>query len=136
MNDNNDLPNWTAQAKHALDASAQNLDASTRSRLNRARQRALELARPRRFRPWFVPAGLASACAVLLAVAVVWHRPITVAPAGGSVFTVGTPGMPSASGGGLSATDLDLVSSDDGIEFYQDLDFYAWLDAQGQDNNG
>jgi hypothetical protein len=131
MNDNNDLPNWTAQAKQALDESAQNLDAATLSRLNRARQSALELARPRRMRSWFVPAGLASACAVLLAVAVVWHGPTPKAP---------DPFVPSGSavapGGGFSAGDLDLVSSDDGIEFYQDLDFYAWLDAQGQDNNG
>jgi hypothetical protein len=131
MNDNNDLPNWTAQAKQALDESAQNLDAATLSRLNRVRQRALELAHPRRFRPWFVPTGLASACAILLAVAVAWHRPAPKAP---------DPFVPTSSaiapGGGFSATDLDLVSSDDSIEFYQDLDFYAWLDAQGQDNNG
>jgi hypothetical protein len=131
MNDNNDLPNWTAQAKQALDESADNLDAATLSRLNRARQSALELARPRRMRSWFVPAGLASACAVLLAVAVVWQRPAPKAP---------DPFVPSGSvvapSGGFSAGDLDLVSSDDGIEFYQDLDFYAWLDAQAQDNNG
>ena len=131
MNDNNDLPNWTAQAKQALDESADNLDAATLSRLNRARQSALELARPRRVRSWFVPAGLASACAVLLAIAVVWHRPGPTAP---------DPFVPSGAvvtpNSGFSAGDLDLVSSDDGIEFYQDLDFYAWLDAQGQDNNG
>jgi hypothetical protein len=29
-----------------------------------------------------------------------------------------------------------MMTSDDGIEFYQDLDFYAWLDAQEKDNNG
>jgi hypothetical protein len=134
MNDNNDLPNWTAQAKQALDESAQNLDAATLSRLNRARQKALELARPRRLRPWFVPAGLASACAVLLAVAVVWHRP--TAPSNAADPFVAVSASAAQAGGGFSANDLDLVSSDDGIEFYQDLDFYAWLDAQGQDNNG
>ena len=69
------LPDWTGQAKQVLDESAQNLDAATLSRLNRARQRALEQARPRALRPWFVPAGLASACAVLIAVAVAWHVP-------------------------------------------------------------
>ncbi|HEX3895662.1 MAG TPA: DUF3619 family protein [Rudaea sp.] len=133
MNDDDDLPNWTPQAKQALDESAQNLDAATLSRLNRARQRALGLARPRRMRSWFVPAGLASACAVLLAVAVVWHRP-TAPPNAADPFIPGTSAA--APSGGFSASDLDLVSSDDGIEFYQDLDFYAWLDAQGQDNNG
>ena len=135
MNDNNDLPNWTAQAKQALDESAQNLDAATLSRLNRARQSALQLARPRRVRPWFVSAGFAGACAVLLALAVVWHRP-AAPPNAPDPFVPGTPGAAAQASGGFSASDLDLVSSDDSIEFYQDLDFYAWLDAQGEDNNG
>ena len=134
MNDDNDkLPGWTAQAKQALDESARNLDAATLSRLNRARQRALEQARPRRVRTWFVPAGLASACAVLLVAALVWHRPTGAPPPTADPFIAG----PAAPGGnGFSANDLELVSSDDGIEFYQDLDFYAWLDSQGGDNNG
>ncbi len=118
------LPGWTGQAKQLLDASAQSIDASTLSRLNRARQRALEQTRPRVLRPWFLPAGLASACAVLIAVAVAWHTPTAVVPA------VGTANV------GTFANDMDMMTSDDGIEFYQDLDFYAWLDAQEKDNNG
>lgn len=134
MNDDNDkLPGWTAQARQALDESAQNLDAATLSRLNRARQRALEKAHPGA-RTWFLPAGLAGACAVLLVVALVWQRPTRVPSAGPDPFIAG-PGTP-AGGNGFSANDLELVSSDDGIEFYQDLDFYAWLDSQGGDNNG
>ena len=123
---NNDkLPGWTSQAKELLEDSAQNLDAATASRLNRARQGALAAARPRRMRPsWFVPAGLASACALLLAVAVAWHVP-------------GVPtAFPDSQANAVGDSDMDLVSSDDGIEFYQDLDFYAWLDAQSQDGNG
>ena len=119
------LPGWTGQAKQALDDSAQNLDAATLSRLNRARQAALEQARPRAMRPWFVPAGLASACAVLIAVAVAWHMPTHTQPPALTDATAGT-----------FASDLDMMSSDDGIEFYEDLDFYAWLDAQEKDNNG
>ena len=132
MTDENKLPDWTIQAKQTLDESAQNLDAATLSRLNRARQRALETSRPRRLRSWFVPAGLASACAVALAVAVVWHRP-TAVPAGAPDPFIAAP---TAMGNPFAGNDLDLVSSDDGIEFYQDLDFYAWLDAQGGDKNG
>jgi hypothetical protein len=134
MNNENKLPDWTSQAKQMLDESTENLDAATLSRLNRARQSALESARPRRLRSWFVPAGLAGACAVLLAVAVVWHRP---APQ-----NVSDPFLPSATatlsqpGAAFAGNDLDLVSSDDSIEFYQDLDFYAWLETQGGDNNG
>jgi hypothetical protein len=132
MNNENKLPDWTSQAKQVLDESAQNLDAATLSRLNRARQSALESARPRRLRSWFVPAGLASTCAVLLAVAVVWHRP-TTAP---DPFLATAPAILSQPGTAFSGNDLDLVSSEDGFEFYQDLDFYAWLDAQSGDNNG
>lgn len=118
------LPNWTLKAKQVLDDSAQGLDAATLSRLNRARQAALEQARPRAMRPWFVPAGLASACAVLIAVAVAWHMPRHPVPA------------PTDANPGTFASDLDMMSSDDGLEFYEDLDFYAWLDAQEKDNNG
>jgi hypothetical protein len=122
MNDES-LPIWTEQARHALDESAQNLDASTLSRLNRARQGALAQGRP--LRPWYLPAGLASACAVLVAVAIAWHTPTN------SI-------MPTAAGANAGSfdSDLDMMTSDDGIEFYQDLDFYAWLDAQEKDNNG
>jgi hypothetical protein len=127
MNNENKLPVWTSQAKQMLDESTENLDAATLTRLNRARQSALESARPRRLRSWFVPAGLAGACAILLAVAVVWHRP---APQ-----SVPDPFLPNATAN-FAGTDLDLVSSDDSIEFYQDLDFYAWLETQGGDNNG
>jgi hypothetical protein len=119
------LPNWTGQAKQVLDESAQSLDAATLSRLNRARQRALEQARPRALRPWFLPAGLASACAVLIAVAVAWHTPTNMPAPTVSGATAGT-----------FASDLDMMTSDDGIEFYEDLDFYAWLDSQEKDNNG
>jgi hypothetical protein len=118
------LPNWTDQARQALEDSAQHLDAATLSRLNRARQGALEQVRPRTLRPWYLPAGLASACAVLVAAAIAWHTPTNTPPA-----VTGT-------NAGTFAGDLDMMTSDDGIEFYQDLDFYAWLDAQEKDNNG
>jgi hypothetical protein len=36
----------------------------------------------------------------------------------------------------VNAGDLDLIASGDDLEMMQDLDFYAWLDAQDQDNNG
>lgn len=128
MNDET-LPEWIGHTRQLLDDSANGLDAATLSRLNRARQAALDRARPRTLRPWFVPAGLASACALLMAVAVAWHTPAG-AP---SVAALATATGASANS---FASDLDMMTGDDGIEFYQDLDFYAWLDAQGQDNNG
>jgi len=117
----NEQPQWTQQAKVLLDASAHDLDAATLSRLNRARQAAL--AQRRKTAPrWFIPAGLASACALALAVAV-WH---------------GRAGAPRAQADvaalAANADDADMVTDDD--DFYADMDFYAWLDAQDQDPPG
>jgi len=114
---------WVAQARSALDESARSLDAATLSRLNQARHAALAQRRSRPPR-WLLPAGLASASVLLLAV-FTWHgyRP-----------DVGSAEFP-LSAKSASSSDIDLVSSDDGPEFYQDLEFYAWLDAQDADQD-
>ena len=119
---------WISRTKVLLDESADGLDAATLSRLNRARRAALEHARPRVARRWFLPAGLASACGLLLAVAV-WHAR---APADAARL----PELPFSAGVSSNGADIDLVSSDDSLELYQDLEFYAWLDAQDQGSDG
>jgi len=108
---------WLTQVRTILDQSADGLDAATLSRLNRARQAAL--ARRATAQRWYLPAGLASACVLLLAL-FTWH-----APAPQTELPLAAK---SAAGG-----DIDLVSSDDSLDFYQDLEFYAWLEAQDQD---
>jgi type VI protein secretion system component VasF len=130
MNDNG-LPQWTSQAKHLLDESVQALDGTTASRLNRARQAALA-QRPTRRRAigFYVPAGLAAACALLLAVGVWQGR---FAPAASSVPT---PVAAGTDAGALRAADLDLLASGDNLDMMQDLDFYTWLEAQDQGDNG
>ncbi len=106
-------PEWTEQARQLLDDSAQGLDAATLSRLNRARQIALATRARRPMQFWFVPAGLASACALLLALGT-WP--------------------PHHAGDALNPAVVVATDADDGTtdtpEFYQDLEFYAWLDAQ------
>ena len=67
-----DKDSWAGRARTLLDESAEGLDAATLSRLNRARQAALAQARPHADQRWFLPAGVASACVLLLAV-VAWH---------------------------------------------------------------
>ncbi len=117
---------WIAQARQLLDASARDLDAATASRLNRARQSALALKTRRRSQRWLLPAGLASACALLLAFAI-WpqqHGKISAVSAATSAAAMGT------------MSDADATPADDTPEFYQDLEFYAWLDAQGKDGDG
>ncbi len=118
---------WIDDARRLLDESTQTIDAASLSRLNRARQAALALRRPQRRAAWWLPAaGLACSGALLLAI-VVWAplrsmHPVNAAP-GANVAVA------------LSA-DGDAVSGDDSIEFYQDLEFYAWLDAQEQESDG
>ncbi|MFT3790823.1 MAG: hypothetical protein QM741_07050 [Rudaea sp.] len=117
-----DRPIWVEQAGALLDESARDLDAATLSRLNRARQAALDGRRPRAAHPWLLPTGLASACALLLAVAA-WqpHR---------HAQTAGPAMIPAAT------TVADTDADDASPEFYQNLDFYAWLDAQDADDGG
>jgi hypothetical protein len=115
---------WISQARALLDDSAQEYDAATLSRLNRARQAALVQRQPRKAL-WLLPTGLASACALLLAMAM-WHP--HVGPAANA-----TPGVNVAAQEGVDSVAL---SGDEAQDFYQNLDFYAWLDAQDDDNGG
>jgi ferric-dicitrate binding protein FerR (iron transport regulator) len=113
---------WIERATALLDRSAENLDAATLSKLNRARQAALSQrhAAPRR---WLWGAGLAGAVAAVFALALGVHhgfeaqRPASTAP--------------------LQAGDIDLLTSDeDTLDLSENLDFYAWLEAHKGDPSG
>ena len=122
MNEFDDKP-WLADAKALLDESASGLDAPTLSRLNRARHAALAQRRPRWLGIGWLPAtAVAGTCALLLGVAV-WTT--QRAP------TRGAPVAASAAPAAAAAA----LGDDDSLEFYQDLEFYAWLDAE-QDGDG
>jgi len=97
--------------KVELDRSSATLDAATLSRLNRARQRAL--AQPVPKQRWLMPGlGLATAAVVVLAVAL-----LTAAP------------KPAPEG---VVEHIDLLSTADSIEFYDELEFYLWLESHEQ----
>jgi hypothetical protein len=106
---------WLARVQRALDESEQALDAATLSRLNRARQRALETAARGRSMRRYWPAAFAAFAALALAVAL-WRVP-------------SGPITPPAA----ELQDFELLASQDHIELYEDLEFYAWLDAQPAD---
>ncbi len=94
-----------------LNDSTEQLDPEIRRRLRQARQRALDAAPARR--PFWQPAAaLALTCLLLL-------------------FVVIRPGeqarLPEATPGELDLADLDLISADDSLQLYEDLDFYQWL---------
>jgi hypothetical protein len=103
---------WLERVRAELDASARDLDAATLSRLNRARQAALAAARGRRARLWRYggPAALAAAFSLLVA--------------------IGWWGLRAPASAPDAATDFELLAGEDSPELYEDLEFYAWLDAQ------
>jgi hypothetical protein len=111
---------WLERSLALLQQSADGLDAATLSRLNRARQAAL--AQPRYVaRRWW---GAAAACAVALVLALGLAQRDRMPP---------PLAAPSADAGVIDA----LVSDDDSAdEMVDDLDFYAWLDAQQHDDEG
>jgi hypothetical protein len=112
-----DLPAGSARLRSALDASAQGLDAATLSRLNRARQAALDAARPTRSR-WALPMrwGLALAASTALAVLLLpaLQAPPLAVPTSSEEFAV-------------IATEVDPA-------LLEDLEFYAWLDSQTEED--
>ena len=103
-----------AQLREQLEQSARDLDGATLSRLNRARQAALEAHRRAPHARWLWPAAGAAALACAFAFAL-W-RPLVQPDA-----------MPLAP---VAAADLELLAGETGIELYEELEFYAWLDAQ------
>jgi type VI protein secretion system component VasF len=122
MNVPHDDARWVDRATALLDASADNLDAATLSRLNRARQAALA-ARPGRWRPWTIGAGLAGTAAAMLAIAI------------GLSSRIDAPMTHAAAP--LDASDIDVLASDDDtLDLSENLDFYAWLETQPADVHG
>ena len=102
---------FVSAAKSVLDRSAQELDGETIARLHRTRRHALE-ARPQRA-PWVVWAGgLAAACVALVVGALWWAEPSQTVPVAG-------------------LEDIELITSADNLELYEDLDFYRWLADAG-----
>ena len=104
------------RVKAMLDQGTEDLDAHVMSRLNRAHHAALEtleVGRPGYVR--WVPAA-AVATATFLAV-LLWtgeERPTEFPETLATVLE-----------------DLELFSDEEELEFYEDLEFYAWLDESG-----
>ena len=96
------------KVRSELDAQLDTLDANVTARLSAARHRALDqLERKPRWQP---VTGWAVAATLVLAVSLWWQQAPT--------------------GNGLSADDFELLVSSDGIELYEDLEFYEWLASE------
>lgn len=128
-------PDFERQLRATFDASVNELDARTLSRLNRSRQQALEAAQ--RPHPWsgrsrwtsWAPLG-ALAAGALVAV-VVWRMPgESQAPV--TARAIVAPAVPAADS---LPEPLELLTSGEDLELAAaaDLDFYAWVELTTAD---
>lgn len=125
------LTDFERNSRLVLEESVLRVDGRVRSRLNQARQAAIEAASARR-RPVFwrvftlVPSAGAAAAAVLVAM-LLWH---------------GQPQseLPLAEGTRPTAEDLDLLADGEGLDLVQDGDgsgsFYEWAADQSEAGGG
>lgn len=126
------MDNFEEKLKQALDEKADALDASTLSRLHRARMQALE-ATP----PWWRRLAAYNSVTIRLEEALTSH-PATVAAAvvamALSVFLL----LPYISGSnefpGVASTEtldvMEIMALDVDLELVEDMDFYHWLEGQ------
>jgi negative regulator of sigma E activity len=126
------LTDFERRARVALEESVMRIDGRVRSRLNQARQAAVEAADSRR-RPVFsrfftlVPTASAAAAALLVAVFLVHRGPQT--------DNVVSPHTPPA------IEDLDLLADSDGLDLVEEGgdgsgSFYEWAADQTQTEAG
>ncbi len=118
MKNPDDENSFLKKVKRSLDKSEENIPAETLSQLHRIRQEALKTNKKENIRaikwiPMPYPA-LATAAVVLLAVLLSFPGDREQAP-----FN--------------SLEDLEILASNNKIEFYEELDFYAWLVEEESD---
>lgn len=113
-NNSDDDDTLAVRARTLLERGAEQLDAATVHRLAAARRAALRGETRARVRPaWLAPvSGLAVAASAVVVVVVLKFGGVPPAP----IETAGVE-------------DIEILAAHDGPEFYQDVDFYAWLDA-------
>jgi hypothetical protein len=102
--------------KQTLDNSIDALDANTLSDIRQVRAKAIEKAKLNHS-VWagnkqnFLIGGIATACVMVLAVVLLFDSPTS------------TQSIP--------AEDIELISSSDSFELYEELEFYEWLEEDG-----
>ena len=107
--------------RRELDESCRTLDGHTLSRLNSIRHAALE-RQERRPRTLLLPfGGLVTACVLVLSVSLINSgRGPDAGVANDSDVVAGAP-----------LADIDLLISDEDLDFYEDYEFYQWLAESG-----
>lgn len=120
MIDKSQETKFVNKIKTTLDDSVENLDAGVRSRLNQARQGALEAGRQSRWSgliSFRYAAAATAAVLVLLASTVLYFRH----PSGPELYS--------------DIADVEILVTGETPDFYMELDFYTWL-AEEVENAG
>jgi len=104
------------QTHHVFEQQVASLDAHTLSRLNQARQTALDVARKRNvlMPRWLVPVGSVAALALVV---LVFHSTRESLPGNSSAQSIS------------ALEDMEIIASADDIDLLQDVDFYDSLDS-------
>ena len=99
------------KARNELDQSCERMDVQTLSRLNSIRHAALEHGKKSPAKVFLAPfGGLVTACVLVFVV---------------SVFYPGQPDIPD---NGTAIEDLDILTSAESLELFENLEFYQWLE--------
>lgn len=110
---------FARRAKALFDDSVAELDAATRSKLTRARNRALETRRPGALSVLSLPSPAQAAVgAALVVIAAGWLSVAHRDAEPGDVAVIAGP------------SDWELLLGEEDLELFEDLEFYAWLDEQ------
>lgn len=119
MNELDKEKQFIDNVKKALDLGAENLDAGTQSKLTRMRHQALDAGERKSFdiRQWLTlpKMGWATACILMLGLTIYIQQPNGTVP---------------------PLEDVDLLAAEDNLEFYDGLEFYAWLAEENIDAAG
>lgn len=108
-----------SQVRLELDRSCAALDGHTVSRLNAMRHTVLE-QKLRKRKPLLLPfGGLVTACVLVLT--------FTLFPGSGLVPESSTATNSTATDAPLE--DIEILTSEENLEFYEDYEFYQWLAA-------
>ena len=109
------------RARELFAESVAGLDGHTRSRLSQARAAAVAAAGERRPVSWFAPRR-----------DTIWP-PLRLLPAGAAVALIAlaavwlAPEPPAAPAAAVVLNDLDLLLEGENLDFFEELEFYAWL---------
>ncbi len=109
---------FVVRAREQLDAGVEAQSPALQGRLRAARREALSRVAQRAPRRHWLPA-LAASVFVVVATTAIWLETAREAPFPGEAMLQS-----------VSVADQQLLGEGDDIEFYQDLEFYYWLEQE------